>query len=107
MRTISREELNDRIGDGSMPVVEVLPEKYFRKFHLPGAINVPLGDSFDEAIQREVPDKSSPVVVYCVDDDCEASPKAARRMEELGYEQVFDYEGGKMDWKEAGLPVER
>ncbi len=41
-----------------------------------------------------------------MDEDCDASPKAAERMEQLGYERVYDYEGGKVDWQEAGLPTE-
>ena len=45
-------------------------------------------------------------MVYCYDLKCSASPKAAEKMDELGYRDVFDYEAGKMDWKEAGLPVE-
>jgi hypothetical protein len=44
-------------------VVEVLDEKYYRKFHLPGAINVPLDADFDKHIQNQVPEKSLPVVV--------------------------------------------
>ena len=28
-------------------------------------------------------------------------------MDELGCQQVYDYEAGKMDRKEAGLPVEQ
>jgi hypothetical protein len=47
------------------------------------------------------------VVVYCLNADCEASRKAGGRMEELGYEHVLDYKAGKMDWEEAGLPVEQ
>jgi rhodanese-related sulfurtransferase len=107
MQAISRDQLNQRLGEEGLPIVEVLPEKYYRKFHLPGAVNIPLDEGFDEAIQRQVPDKSSPVVVDCLDSSCEASRKAARRMEDLGYEHVLDYEAGKADWKEAGLPVER
>lgn len=45
-------------------------------------------------------------MVYCYDADCTASPKAAERIEALGYRSVYDYEAGKMDWKQAGLPVE-
>jgi len=107
MQTIQREELNERMANEQLPVVDVLARKYFRKFHLPGAVNVPFDEQFDERIEREVPEKDAPVVVYCADEECQASRKAARRMEELGYRQVFDYEAGKMDWKEAGLPVER
>ena len=106
MQTISRDELSARLENNNVTVVEVLDPKYYRKFHLPGAINVPLGDDFDERVQKAVPDKDAPVVVYCMDTDCDASPKAAQRMETLGYTQVFDYEAGKVDWQEAGLPVE-
>ena len=46
-------------------------------------------------------------MVYCKNTECPASEKAASRLDELGYRSVFDYEAGKVDWKEAGLPVER
>ena len=106
MQAISREELKDRLANDAITLVEVLDPKFYRKFHLPGAINVPLGDDFDERIQQEVPDKDATVVVYCMDKDCQASPEAARRMDALGYKHVLDYEEGKVDWQEAGLPTE-
>jgi rhodanese-related sulfurtransferase len=106
MKTISREELNERLANDGITLVEVLAPKYYKKFHLPGAINVPLDDDFDEQIQKAVPDKDRTVVVYCHDAECQASPKAARRMDELGYRHVLDYEDGKMDWKTADLPIE-
>jgi CBS domain-containing protein len=34
------------------------------------------------------------------------SPRAAWRLESLGFEQVFDYVAGKADWGAAGLPLE-
>jgi rhodanese-related sulfurtransferase len=107
METIQREQLNKWMRDGKpMALVEVLDTPYFRKFHLPGAMNVPLSDDFESNIQKAVPDKAQPVVVYCQDKSCEASPKAARKLDELGYQEVYDYEAGKDDWKSAGLPVE-
>lgn len=107
MQTIDRDKVRSLLDDEpNTKVIEVLSEDYYEKFHLPGAENIPLDDQFDERIQRAIPDKSQPVVLYCFDQDCDASPKAARKMDELGYENVYDYEGGKMDWKEAGLPVE-
>jgi rhodanese-related sulfurtransferase len=107
MKKISREELKQKIeNEDELKLVEVLGPKYYKKFHLPGAINVPIEEGFEEAIQTAVPDKTDPVVVYCYDKDCSASPKAARAMEELGYENVFDYEAGKTDWNDAGLPIE-
>src|ERR671919_1527175 len=34
------------------------------------------------------------------------SPRAASRLESLGFEQVYDYVGGKADWGSFGLPLE-
>lgn len=34
------------------------------------------------------------------------SPRAAWRLEGLGFEDVYDYEAGKQDWAAAGLPIE-
>ena len=34
------------------------------------------------------------------------SPRAAWRLESLGFTQIFDYVGGKADWFAAGLPRE-
>ena len=87
------------------PVEVLAPEKY-REFHLPGAVNVPLGEGFAERIQETFPDRFQPLAVYCYDERCTASPEAARIMEELGYQKVYDYEAGKVDWREHGLPIE-
>ncbi|MDP8932400.1 MAG: CBS domain-containing protein [Actinomycetota bacterium] len=34
------------------------------------------------------------------------SPRAAWRLESLGFQQVYDYVGGKADWYAGGLPLE-
>ena len=107
MKLITRENLKKRIDrDDDTVVVEVLGAEQFTNYHLPGAVNVPIGINFEQNIQGAVPDKSRPIVVYCEDENCSASEKAASTLEELGYEQVYDYEAGKKDWKEAGYPIE-
>lgn len=35
------------------------------------------------------------------------SPRAACRLEALGFEQVYDYAPGKVDWLAHGLPTEK
>ena len=34
------------------------------------------------------------------------SPRAAWRLESLGFKRVYDYEAGKADWGSTGLPLE-
>lgn len=87
-------------------LVEVLGPETFAEFHLPGAINVPVDDTFEANIQQKVPDKNTATVVYCRDIECHASAKATKRMELLGYTAVFEYHNGKEGWKAMGLPVE-
>ena len=104
--TISREQTKQAVLDKGVKPMEVLSESAYDEYHLPHAHSVPMGDDFEEQIQKIVPDKQEHVIVYCKDTDCPASADAAEKMEALGYENVYDYEAGKEDWKQAGLPIE-
>jgi rhodanese-related sulfurtransferase len=54
MQEISREQVRSLMRR-NVSVVEVLPEPNFREGHLPGAINVPFDEAFDEHIQSAIP----------------------------------------------------
>jgi len=65
---ISREELRLKIDGGDkFFLFEVLPEPYYRKNHLPGALQLPPNDVV-ATVERLVPDKNADVVLYCWDD---------------------------------------
>jgi rhodanese-related sulfurtransferase len=88
-------------------LINVLPEEHFRKKRIPGSVNVPLGDSsFLQRVAHLVGDKDAKVVVYCADAECNASPKAAEELEESGFRNVHDFEGGVQEWEQAGFPLE-
>ena len=53
-----------------------------------------------------LPDRHASIVVYCTGAGA-SSDAVARRLEELGYSTVAVYSGGKEDWVEHGLPLER
>ncbi|TVQ33469.1 MAG: rhodanese-like domain-containing protein [Geminicoccaceae bacterium] len=105
MTDIDRDQVQRMMDEQAAVVVDVLPPESYAESHLPGAINVPLGDDFDTAIATTVANKAQPVIVYCWDESCPASPEAAARMEALGYTRVYDYVAGKADWLAAGKPV--
>lgn len=54
-----------------------------------------------------LPDRNAEIVVYCASATCQNSHIAARVLEQMGYGNVAVYPGGKQDWQDAGLPVER
>jgi len=66
--TISRDELRSRIERGeTFLLFEVLPEMYYRKHHLPGALHMPPADIEGTAARHAV-DSAQEIVVYCWDD---------------------------------------
>lgn len=103
---ISRDDLHRRLASGErLTLVEALGPAYFADAHLPGAVNMP-PDQVDRLAPALLPDKDARIVVYC-SGTCHNSEIAARRLVELGYGDVHVYLGGKEDWVEHGLPVER
>ena len=107
MNPITRDELKLALESARAPMLlEALPEQYFRKGHLPGARHFP-HDRARELAALAVPDKDTPVVVYCASDTCHNSHQAAAALSELGYRDVRVYVAGKADWEAAGLPLER
>jgi rhodanese-related sulfurtransferase len=103
--TIDRDGVQDAISSGTVIVVEALPASYYDDAHLPGARNLP-HDSHDTTITAVLPDRGATVVVYCSNLACQNSTILSRRLAQLGYTDVRDYEAGKEDWITAGLPVE-
>lgn len=103
---ITRETLQERLMSADPPaLVEASGAGFYDDAHLPGALNIPAGQ-VDRLAPLLLPDPTAPVVVYC-SGACSSSDAVARRLEELGYGAVSVYAGGKQDWVEHGLPVER
>jgi len=104
VKLIDRSTLQQKLG--RVTLAEALPEKYWRDWHLPGARHLP-HDQVRSLAPSVLPDKSAEVVVYCASSTCQNSHIAAKLLEQMGYVKVAVYAGGKQDWQEAGLPVER
>ena len=105
-KQLNNAELRARINANPQVVLlEALPEKYYRDWHLPRAKHMP-HDQARALAPVLVPDKDSEIVVYCASETCQNSHIAARELIRLGYLNVAVYAGGKRDWSEAGLPVE-
>ncbi len=103
---VERKELKWRM-DRAEPftLLEILPEEEYRRGHLPGALSVP-PDRVADLVPELVGDRDTETVLYCANSDCNASRRAAKELEALGYTNVRVYEGGKKDWVDHGLPLE-
>jgi rhodanese-related sulfurtransferase len=104
---ISCDELQARLASGEPVVlVDALPPMSYAHSHLPGAINLSPGD-VDGSSARRLPDMNAEIVVYCANPNCESSVETAELLVQLGYGNVRHYAGGKDEWRERGLPLER
>ena len=106
MRTISTEELRKKIDDKEdFVLVDVLGTESFKSKHIPTSKDIGV-NKIEERAPKELPDKGKEVVVYCASTECQASPTAAKKLEELGYTKVIDFESGLAGWQDAGYEFE-
>ena len=89
-----------RLADGYL-VLDVREPDEYAEGAIPGAIHIPRGH-LEAQIENRIPDKTTPVVVYCAGGV--RSAFAARTMGELGYSTVESMEGGYGRWKDEGRP---
>ena len=101
MQPISRETLEKMNAQQKedFVLINVLPREDFREAHIRTSINIPHEDeAFAADVEKVAGGKDRKVVLYCASKDCDASPTAAKKLDNAGFEKVYDYEGGTRDW---------
>ncbi len=94
-RRISPQDAKAAMDGGKNPIiVDVREPDEFAAGHIPGAINLPLGDLTDLA-QTELPDKDALIYLYCRSGS--RSAYGATEMVALGYTNLHDL-GGIINW---------
>lgn len=107
IQKISAHEAHEMMTSNEVVVLDVrTPEEYAER-HIVNARLLTL-NAIDEATAAEAaPDKEAPVFVYCRSGV--RSAEAARKLEALGYQEIYDF-GGIMGWPYATIdgsePVE-
>ena len=97
-------ELQRSLNSGDVLLVDVRQPEEFRAppGHLPGAINVPLGEIAAHA--AELTARKQPIVVVCQTD--RRSARAAGELLAAGLRDVAVLRGGTAGWHAQGLPLE-
>lgn len=71
--------------------------------HIPGSINIPL---YEMDNNENLPDnKNTTLIFYCMGKRCLYSKKASFKAMQLGYQNVFWFEGGIPDWYRFNYPM--
>ncbi len=103
MKILQTHELKTMMSEHTnLPVINTLPTDTAKDTTIPGTPNIPFNsDDFVTRVESQVGGKDQPVVVYCASSDCDASEKAATKLEENGFTKVFDFAGGVKAWEES------
>lgn len=103
IRTITKEALAQKIQNQEpVQIINVLDPEQYKLGMIKGSLKIPLRDLEKRAGEL---DNFHEVVVYCASYQCGASKAAARKLMKMHF-NVYAYEGGIKEWKEAGLPLD-
>ncbi len=102
---------------GENYLVDVLPEDWYTGEdpahpggHIPGALHIWSEEFYSNgalvdngtAFTSVVTNRSAKIVVYCGDYSCGLSKNAGVAAAELGYSDVYRYQGGWQEWQDEG-----
>lgn len=96
--TISTEELAAQYDNAT--IIDVRSKMEFDVVHMKKALYIPYGNAdFLQGLAKKA-DKSgkSPVVFYCNGIHCAKSYEAAEQAQEAGFQKVFSYDAGILEW---------
>lgn len=101
LEAVSFAELERKVGDGLVTVLDVRPPDEFAQGHLPGAINIPLAQlpSSFAALARD-----REIVAYCRGPWCVLAFEAVAMLRAEGHD-ARRLDGGLPEWRRAGRQV--
>lgn len=103
IKTIVPKDFAEAINTTQNPqILDVRTPPEFSEGHITNAANVNwLGDHF--IIEVEKFDKTKPVFIYCRSGA--RSKKASEKLQELGFKNINEMQGGIISWNNTGLSI--
>ena len=95
-KKVSKKEFAELMKKTGAQLIDVRTPREFSNGFIEGAKNIDYnGDSFEKQMKKL--DKTKPVLVYCAAGG--RSENAAELLQEWGFKEVYDLEGGYNGWK--------
>ena len=98
---VSRADLEQRLAEGSVTVLDMRPADEFALGHIPGALNIALAE-LDRLVAGL--DPGAEIVAYCRGPYCVYAHQAVAALRKRGL-NARRLDGGLPEWREDGRPV--
>jgi len=103
--TISVDEAKWMFDEGAV-FIDVRNPRFFARRHVPGAHHLDMKDGFTQQTLAAVARKDRPIVIYSSGIKCGRAHKASVLAVSWGYQKVYYFRGGIVDWKDVNFPME-
>jgi rhodanese-related sulfurtransferase len=108
MRTFNLPQVYALHQKGGAVFFDARPPAEYRELHIEGAVNLTAKqlESGQTPDQLKKVDPHGAIIVYCSNEDCQASLQVAELLQSRGFTRVAVFLGGFRAWDEAGYPVD-
>jgi len=86
-------------------LINVLTNEAYQDCHIKNSINVPI-DKLEKYALKNLDKENDTIIVHCFSYNCKLSTRAFNILKDLGFKNVFAYEGGIAEWFQLGYEVE-
>ena len=103
IKLVTTEEAQALLEKEEVQLIDVRTLEEYKEGFISNAVNIDfLASTFLENIQQL--DKEKPIIVYCRSG--KRSANSSKVLEEVGFKEIYDLEGGIMKWQEKKLEIQ-
>jgi rhodanese-related sulfurtransferase len=101
--TIDADKARFMFDDG-VKFIDVRNPRLFARGHVPGAIHLDLKYAYSLQALEAVANRNEPIVIYTSNTKCPRAFHASRMALEWGYNKVYYFRNGIVEWRRLGFP---
>ena len=108
VRLVSLAQTREILAAQQHLLLDARPNREYLAGHLPGAFSLPVLE-LDVFLPQVLPllTPAQPLLVYCSGTSCDESLQLAKVLHGQGFTNVVLFNGGMVEWQQAGEAVER
>lgn len=93
------------LNNPELVIIDARLLEEYQKGHIEGAVHLVDSDVTKESLAQILPDKVTPMLIYCNGPRCLRSSRAAKKALEHGYSNIYWFRDGWADWLNNELPI--